>query len=52
MDDPRDVDDAISALQMSGWLQDEIEREENAEKSSEKEPNARELIDSVKKQSR
>ena len=52
MDDPRDVEDAIAALQMSGWLQNEIEREEKAEKSSEKEPNARELIDSVKKQSR
>ena len=52
MDDPRDVDDAITALQVSGWLQDEISREDEKERTSENEQTARDLIDSVKKQYR
>lgn len=52
MDDPRDVDDAITALQVSGWLQDEISREDEKERTFENEQTARDLIDSVKKQYR
>lgn len=51
IDDPREVDEIITAISLSGWIDDEIEREERREQglenSSGERPNLRHLVDQI-----